>query len=211
MREVKRSDILADVEKVTGKHWSEFNDSENGLALMLHLAESKRLEKEFKSMEDTYFGIHWNEFKELLIKNGFKEGLSYDFDYQGSVDEAIIYYHTDGIIVFATSFGNKSSVNEGKAYLEMKGEDCWNLLHSGGLYNKTEWLWSNYFDIREGMFQEINKLKTNCEILKQWRKPDSWLWFVDYTESKAKDYDYKEITNRKIELLPEECRYILNK
>lgn len=211
---IKRKDVLADMEKVVGKHWSEFDNTENGFSLLFQMNENERLEKEFKNAKDTYFSMEWDEFKSLLKYNGFKEGLSYDFTHEEwkCTEEFMIYYHTKGIIICATSFNNKTTVNGGTAYLETKGmnfDKFSEIMSTGGCFDSKNDLWNISNDVREGLFQWFNIVDKNTEIIPIWKDADRFLWFLDFVESKKENYDYKAITQEKIKRASKECQDIL--
>lgn len=111
---IMKKDAIADTEKMTGKHWSEFSEAENMLMLSHAFSVGQMKNAHFANLGDTYFSMGWNEFKSLIEKRGFKLGLKYDFPYsmlEPRTEELIIYYHpVDGLVICATSYSNKASV-----------------------------------------------------------------------------------------------------
>ena len=212
-------DTIVETEKILGKHhYSEFNDKENSFMLLKAMIDGEAKSKHLKSIGDTYWGMKWNEFKDLIKGHGFVAGLEYDFEYEGRIDEAIIYYHpVKGLIIFATSFGQKDRINGGNLYGEIKAnseEDCqtiWRWLSTGGCIKDSDMVYETSHDIREGLFAKLDTLETAGRFLNRWIKKDRFLWFVDYVETKDERYDYKKITQDKIKKLPQECRNIIGR
>ncbi len=163
----------------------------------------------------------WNDFKMLIKKQGFVPALEYDFIYNGfsepATEEAIIYYHPiKGLIIFATSFSDKTSINGGNLYGEIQAnnkEDCsiiWKWLSTGGCIDQDKMIYQTSHDVREGLFSKLELLESAGIFLSTWTKKDRFLWFVDYVESKQPGYDYEAITKEKIAKCPEEMQNIIN-
>jgi len=215
---ILRYDPIYETEKMVKKnHWSEFDDLENMLSILMFTDHNKKKEEHLKSIGDTYHNIKWEDFKNLIKQHGFKEGLSYNFkhyDDSTKEEEAIIYYHPEkGLVIWATSYWNKKSVNGGKMYgmiqyNEDNSNDMWRVLN--GCSNGTiEENYRNFdYDIREGLIHTINKIEEKFVFVNKWIKTP-FLWFVDFTEEKQKGFDYKEITKNKIEKCPKELQEII--
>lgn len=209
-------DTLSEAEKILGKdHYSQFNDSEMKFAMWKATLDSQAKKDYLRSIGDTHFGMTWNEFKIMLTNYGFFNGLTYEFDYRDEKEEVIIYYHPiKGLIVFATSWGKKS-VNSGSLYAEIKAnskEDCeiiWRWLSTGGCIDKENMIYETQHDVREGLFSKLNELESAGVFLNCWTNKKRFLWFVDYLESKKEGYDFRVITQSKIEKLPTEARQII--
>jgi hypothetical protein len=202
-------DPIAQTEKIFGKkHWSQFTKDEDRFALKANI---------LKAANDTYFSIAWDEFKNLLKFYGFIDGLTYEFDYEQRKEEAIIHYHpTKGLLIFATSWG-KQSINSGNLYGEIKAkskEDCKTIfrwLSTGGCIDQENMIYETQQDVREGLFSKLNELETAGDFLNKWTNKNRFLWFVDYAEDKVPGYDYKAITQNKIEKFPIEARKIIGR
>jgi len=110
-------DTLAETERIFGgKHWSEFNDSEQEFSFAKAIVDNVAKDEYFKNIGDTHFSMSWDEFKRLIKQHGFIPALEYDIQGE-SVNEAIIYYHPQkGLIIFATSYSEKRTVNSGNLY-----------------------------------------------------------------------------------------------
>ena len=217
-------DPIAIAEELSGKsHWSEFNDEENAALLdtALHINHVKKMM--LMAAGDTHCGITWVDFLNLMESVGFKCALRYDFkarkDCGGGIEEAIVYYREDGIIIWATSFGSKSKVNSAKMNGQVKAAipNTWEELPDlggshgpfdhDGEYRKV----SVNHDIREGFLSKLSKWDNN-----HWKPIPIWeyrqfLWFVDYSdedENVANDR-YRELTRKKILQCCDEAQKIM--
>jgi hypothetical protein len=205
VKDLLHKDSLGETEKMLGnKHWSKFNAKEEMLALSRHFVDSEIKRDALKEINDTHFGLTWSEFKKLIRLNGFVEGYSYDIKHDKEIDEAIIYYHPKGLVIWATSYFNKSSVNGGTCYGEIKtgkdisSTDFYKWRSTGGMVSETKdhYVFTTSFDVREGLFTRISELEKCGEFLKKWTDKKRFLWFLDYTEDNTDDY--KKITDLKI-------------
>jgi hypothetical protein len=215
------TDPIGDTEKMFGgKHWSEFNDGESLISILNVMKDGNLKEKHLKNINDTYFGMSWQYLKDLLKENGFINGYSYEVKYtcysSTTDEEMIIYYHPEkGLVVWAESYSNKTSVNRGTLYGEIKAnneEDAtiirkW--MSTGGFIDRDELIHTTAHDIREGLFSKIDTLETGGTFLTKWTKKDRFLWFVDYIETKVEGYDYEQITKDKIGKCPKELQNII--
>jgi hypothetical protein len=185
-----------------------------------YMEDNQRKEEHLKSINDTYFGIGWIEFKDLIKLHGFVPALEYDINYNKwetpSVEEAIIYYHPNkGLIIWATSFNNKTTLNGGHLYGEIQAnskkdeETIWRWLSTGGCIDQKNNIWETQHDVREGLFSKLNILESAGKFLSKWTKKDRFLWFVDYAEDDVLRYDYKAITREKILRCPKELQDII--
>ena len=198
-------DPIAIVEDASGgKHWSEFDNSDNIMALGLAMMSGEIKRNALKQAGDTYWGMKWDEFQSLIESHGFKCALRYDIPYENKTEEAIIYYDTNGFVIWATSFFGKTSINGGTLYGQIKEEKGFlssDLHHcSHGCFADDKWHFD--VDVREGLFHNINSVLQNATPLKVWEY-DSFLWLVDYVEENELGYDYKKITEDKINSSPE--------
>ncbi len=212
---------IAQSEKIFGdKHWSEFNEIENMFSLYQTINHNETKAAHLKSIGDTYFSMTWDEFKDLIIRKGFVPALEYDINYnkwdEPTIEEAILYYYFQkGLIIWATSFNNKTSVNGGNLYGEIQANNkedektIWKWISTGGCIDTENNIWKTSHDVREGLFSKLDTLESAGKFLSKWTEKDKFLWFVDYIESDVPGYDYKEITMRKIKKCPKEFQNII--
>lgn len=215
--ELLRKDSLMESEKMFGdKHWSQFNEVEQAFSMLKSMSDNEAKREHLKNINDTYWGMHWNEFKDLIKEYGFVKGLEYDLKHNNGIDEIIIYYHPQkGLILYAESYWGKESISGGNLYGEIQAnskEDCkiiWRWLSTGGCINSDKMIYETSHDVREGLFSKLQTLESAGKFLSKWTKKNRFLWFVDYVENKQKDYDYKIITKEKIMQCPKEMQKII--
>ena len=214
-------DPIATAEGLIGKrheYWDVETDGMVALVLAMLTNESKR--EHLESIGDTHFGITWNDFIEIAKAYGFKCGFCQKFtgtgwsDEKGIEEEEIIFFHEEkGLILHAESFDGKS-VNSAKVYGEVKlngdklEEEQWNALNGcshGGNGNGTM-----YFnvDVREGFRFHLDAVSEAFEFSKSWSKVQ-FLWFLNYMDTKKKNYNYEKINKKKIASCIPEVRKII--
>jgi hypothetical protein len=217
-------DSLYESEKAFGnKHWSEFNELERGLSLLKFIDDNQKKKDHLESIGDTHWGIKWNDFLKLIKQYGFVEGLKYDWlapkyndNEDDRIEEAIIYYHPrKGLVLWATSYGNKDHINGGNLYGEIKAnskEDCntiWKWLSTGGCINSNLMIYKTQQDVREGLFSKLEVLESAGVFQEKWIDKNRFLWFLDYSEEKKESYDYKQISKEKIMRCPKDLQEII--
>lgn len=225
-----KEDPIAITERATGKgHWSNFDEQDMAAALFVSMLSGERKENALKSTKDTYFGMSWDYLMEILKDNGFKIGTEWEFiddqweNEKPKHEKAGIYYRTDGVIVFAESYGNKKSVNGGKCFYELKRKpeadksDFRMLVKTGHSWedgNKLE----NEIDIREGLIHNLKRAEKYGNFLRKWESRNR-IWILDYMENKRKiEHDsshevwsrrYKEVTESHLSNCPKEMLDIM--
>jgi hypothetical protein len=232
--EILNKDSLAETEKIFGgKDYHDFNEFEQAVSLINFMQDNKIKEEHLKSIGDTYFGMKWNDFKELLKRYGFQEGLSYNFinDSFGNKhnEEAILYYHKEkGLILWATTYG-EDSINGGTVYGQVKinkeddYKDLYKVLNcthdSFGWYDResrTEGLKDAvYFnmDVREGLIYKLENINKVAEFASQWtvenhsKKPRMYLY--DFIEDDQEGFSFKDSTMDKINRACQDVRDII--
>jgi hypothetical protein len=75
--------------------------------------------------------------------------------------------------------------------------------------NNLRAVWSGDHDCREALKNNINLLAENGEFLKKWIDPP-FLWLLHHGDSKEPGYDFNEINNRRMELLPDYVKQCIN-
>lgn len=225
------NDPVDNVEKILGKSFSQFDKNEQGFLLQKALVYGKQKKEYLKSIGDTYFCMGWNEFIQLIQKYGFKEGLKYEyspkheFEDCTKIEEAVIYYRPDGLIIWATSFSNKTSLSYGKLYGFIETEkikddpEYYDILShcsrdSLCYYDKEtrETLVRKYvyfdYDAREALIYKINMIQSKTNFVSPWPKRP-FLWLLDYNDEQIPNYDYYDINNKKISMCCPEVQYII--
>lgn len=210
-----RQDSLAETEKIfNNKHWSQFDKQEQAFSMVKFMFDNKIKEEHLKSVGDTYFNMTWSDFITLIESYDFiapKHGYINEPD---RIEEAILFYYpSKGLVLWATSFGNKDHINDGKVYgmAEYKDwETCYKALSgcSHGGSGEDNILHFDY-DIREGLIHTLNKIDSNLKLLSKWQGRTPFMWFLDYAEEAKDEYDYKAITKSKIKRCPKELQDII--
>lgn len=216
-------DAIAEGENISGKHWSNFSESDMKNVLINNYLNSKSKEKCLKYNKDTYFQMSWEYFINLLKENNFSLAYENVFKYNKYGDNAdekeVIYYNKEkGLVIYATSFYNCTSVNSGTLYGELQSfdtkedrEGAWKYVSTGGWRDFENRILETSHDIREGLFYKLNQLESHGKFLNKWTNKNRFLWFVNYIEEDEEGYNYKEITKNKIKQCPIEFQNILNR
>ena len=201
-------DPIATAETLLGKRHESWDTKTDGMvALGLAMMTNQKKAEHLKSIGDTHFGITWIDFIEIAKAYGFKSGYCQKFTGTGWSDkgveeEEIIFFHEEkGLILHAESFDGKS-VNSAKVYGEVKIGDKleknqWEALNGcshGGNGNGTM---SFDVDVREGFRFHLDALSEAFEFSKSWSKVP-FLWFLNYMDTKNKNYSYEKINMQKI-------------
>lgn len=210
-------DPILNAEKAFGdKHWSKFSDEEMKSAMGLAFLHNKRKDNLLKQNHDTHFSMTWNEFEDILISNGFKNGYEEVFPYEDHKEKAVIFYREDGLLIWATSFDHMKSVNGGTMYGEIILNDKDNRKKmppcSNGFYdvenNKL------YFDtdIREGLIYFINQMSQLGTFIPKWEKDNKFFWFLNYSSDEKENSDnYRNISKNKMNMFCDEAKKIIEK
>jgi len=216
-----RSDPIAEVESMLGnKSCKDFNSGELAFLLSYSGTSNNMKNEHFKSIEDTYSRMTWSEFKNLIKSNGFIPAMEYDFkdDKSDQVNEFILYYNKEkGLIICATSYSNKTSVNGGNLYGEIQANDkesgyiIFQWLSTGGMVDKEKLIFSTSHDVREGLFSKLKILESAGTFIPKWVEKNRFLWFLDYNEKNKKDYDYEKISQSKIDKCPDDFKAIIGR
>lgn len=218
-RNILNFDPVATAEALIGKRYEDWDIETDGMAALgLAMATNQAKREHLESIGDTHFGITWQKFVEIVKAYGFKSGYCQKFTGTGWSDkgveeEEIIFFHEEkGLILHAESYDGKS-VNSAKVYGEVKiGEELernqWEALNGcshGGNGNGTM---SFDVDVREGFRFHLDALSEAFEFSKSWTKVP-FLWFLNYMDTKDKNYSYEEINKQKINASTPEVHRII--
>ncbi len=209
-------DVLADNEKKFGKnHYSEFNQLENAISMLDFMDHNEKKRSYYKSINDTYWGIKWNDFLQIMIDNGFEVVLEDEFpnhQQNNRLEKFIILAHKGkGLLVKAESYGD--CINSGDCYGQATQKDHFNkwfpISCSGGYDENGVISWHK--DIREGLLLNLQTIEQDMTLLSKWTNPDVFLYLVDFSQTKVEGYNYKEITNERLSRCPQWVRVMISR
>jgi hypothetical protein len=170
------------------------------LGMMLQQSIQQQKEDVFSVLDDTHFSIHYDAFVELLERRGFEKVYTETHGEMRDVYE--IWWHADGLLLTSESYDRKH-VNTAQVYynwMPHKKETPYAVRSSGGYVGPG--VWSGHYDGREGLFTHLKQLRKTGQLLRQWAEPP-FLWFLNYSDTKDKNYDYAAINRLKFCVLPE--------
>lgn len=213
-------DPIATAEALIGKRHEDWDLETDGMAALgLAMLTNEAKKNHLESIGDTHYGTTWQDFIEIAKAYGFKCSFCKKFTGTGWSDkgveeEEIIFFHEEkGLILHAESFDGKS-VNSAKVYGEVKltgdkfEENQWEALRGcshGGNENGTL---SFNVDVREGFRFHLDAISEAFEFSKVWTTVP-FLWFLNYMDTKDKNYNYKKINKQKINACTPEVRKII--
>ncbi len=168
-----------------------------------------------KETGDTYFEISWKDFIEIITKYGFKCAYKKNFMGTNNVEEEAIFFHAGkGLILYASTVNGNLLYNAhvyGVLRLEnvrkLTNEQCNALDYCVHNSNGLGYI---YFDVdaREGLLYRLKALSGAFSFSRRWNKKP-FLFFINYMDKKDQNFNYQEITDRKIDSCTEEVRLII--
>lgn len=240
LEEILKFDPLDAAEKLTGKSYKE-DDGTGALGFVLNMAHSGIKSKVLQEMGDSTLSNNLDRYLEIVKGIGFEIALELPFMAKSSYDRVprsekffMMIHREKGILLKFDTFCT-DSVNGGDFYY------CWkpkpdidrgirsNVLSSGGLESESDPDWrrnpkydksgapddaycSGSHDCREAIVHKIKQLTDNGTFLSPWPKdPTRFLWFLHHQDTKEDGYDYKEINEERIKMLPQWARDVINK
>lgn len=197
----------------------------NNLALLLGVSNNQRKREELQSLGDTHMNMGAEDFRAILLKNGFILDLHEEggevgarkWRYQESCE---VWYHPCGLLLFFDTFGGKT-VNSSKVWYQIK--DCDGNLHevmSSGGWESEDWdnkscpryLCGDH-DAREALIHKIGKLSIHGEFTNPWPFPNKMhLWLIAYWEIPDQydiNFDYSAISNTRLSRCSEKVRKLV--
>lgn len=201
-------DTIHAVEILFGKDNKDFNEEENRFMLGFHILHNEIKRKNMQQKRDTYYGMSWKDYNDILFEHGFDKVLSYNFKdtfNPSTLEEYSIFVRKDrGFLLTAESYGSKKTVNSTMLYFELNflingkeaGEIEYPMLWNGlercsskpCLVNDKHVARSASRDAREGFVGFLSKLETlKPQLNSPWEfYDDHFLWLLDYSETKEK-------------------------
>jgi len=195
-----KRDTLAEAEKIlgTGDHATKL-----GIALMQQVSRDK--EDALSVLGDTHFNMLYDECVRVLERAGFEK--IYHETHGESNDVYEIWWHAAGLLLTSESYtGGKRNVNMIQVYynwVPTSLDNAHQCTSSGGYDAMADgtMVWAGHYDGREGLLTHLKQLREHGHFLPNWfHQP--FLWLLNYSETKKKDYDYKAINKLKYVVLP---------
>lgn len=169
-----------------------------GLAILQDVQAQKK--DVFSILDDTHFSMQYAACVALLARNGFEKVYTETHGEKNDVYE--IWWHTDGFLLTSESYC-QTRVNMTQVYynwMPNSKEVVYAIRSSGGYVAPN--IWSGHADGREGLFLHLKQLRENGRVLQSWVEPP-FLWLLNYSDTKDKNYDYNAINRVKFCVLPE--------
>lgn len=212
-----KMDPLAEAEKITGNSYKE-DSATARLGFGMHLRHRQQVREELTLRGDTHYGSSWADTLRIFADLGFEVVHEHQFagSYADRIETFIVLWREDGVLAKAETFGSTGRNTADVFYNWRPNDDVqstWEYTSSGGLhgpsYDRGEKLWIGNHDVREAMRHKLSRLESNGRFVTPWvERP--FLWLLDYSQSKVKDYDYRVITEQVITTLPEHIRTAIN-
>lgn len=211
-------DPLALAEKITGQSYK--TDHETMMAgFALALNQNKRIKEAAEAADDYHYGIKFPNAVRIAESEGFKEVGRVEFKgkvwNEGDIapDEVMLFmWHDDGLFLMLESYrgtGEDGSLNMGTVYFNWKCNDQNRPFFpkSSGSCEKVgdEYIHVGNRDVRDGLRYVCRELRSKGTILNDW-VTCGWLWLLHYMDTKAEDYNYKQINAERYAKLPEHVR-----
>ncbi len=162
----------------------------------------------------------WKEFEKIITKYGFK--LGFEEEYYGEwfgeriKDKIVLYYHEEkGLLLFAESYMNGSSVNQLKVFGELKllnpemtKNQQYALYHCSSS-NVNEKSISFEIDSKTKMFNILNILTEQFEFCESFSKVPIDFNILTSEEGLKRKLDFKELTRKRLSISDEKIKKIL--
>ena len=158
--------------------------------------------------------MNWNEFKKNALSIGFKLGYKEEFTYRDNLEEALLLYRKDGLMIWATSFDGMTEINEatliGEIILNCKKVRV-NIPCCAGYHDYDNNKMNFEADVRLGLNSFIKQIQQYGQLVPQWEQEDKVLRFLNYGSDEKNNNNYSNISKRKMELLCNDAKKIVKK
>lgn len=203
--ELMKTDALDIAEKSVGP-----GDAATMLGLLITQNLVRDKEDVFSVLGDTFFRMSCDACADLLRREGFEKVYH---ERHGDMNDAYeIWWHDAGLLVTFESYDCKH-VNSLQVYynwVPTSLDNAYRYTSSGGFEEMADGtkVWAGYYDGREGLLTHLKQLREHGYFLAHWYS-QPFLWFLNYSESKEKDREYKAINKLKYVVLPSRVQWAI--
>jgi hypothetical protein len=204
-------DPLDTAEQLVGR---ENHDAAMALGFALMQARGQALDAELIDQDDTTLNNRLDRYLRICNDLGFETVLTIPFkgkSYGGDEErdeQLYVLAHRDGLLL-AFDTWESHHVNGGKVYYNWRPhnlETCARYTSSGGFYEydyeARAGAWYGDHDAREALRHTIRNLRRNGELVARWEHRP-FLWLLHYMDTKESGYDYEQITEDRIRMMPD--------
>lgn len=209
-------DVIVEAEKITKKKYDTDSMTQRVAALNM-VKRSQKLTKELRATEDSWKGMKYLDYVNMVMSLGFRPVFNETFEGKGYTEKPLtevllaLYHETKGILVVTESFGG-SMLNFADMYYnwvpnQLDGD--WQRAISSGGFEKQGLVWAGRHSVSEAMKYKMDLLHRKGYFAQQWVEAPPSIWLVNYMEANKCDKDYtkyKEIINSKLAKFPEHIR-----
>lgn len=221
INDLLKFDPLGEAERMTGKDYKNDEDT-SALGFLLAMDHNERKANALRASGDSSFRISFENFVLLAVNKGFVEiyrGHFYDVgeSWSSGREETYLVMWRDGVLLTLESYGE--SVNMAKMYYNLEVgqgtlDDNFYRPEGGGRWNREAYdegrfIYVGNIDVREGFVFHLNELEAHGNFVSPWVEAP-FLWLLNYTDTRDKDYNYEELNRKRIAQFPAEIREAIN-
>ncbi len=204
------TDPLVEAEKITGKSYKDDQGTVAlGMAIQIKLSVAKK--DALTASRDTHFSMDTDDYVATVQEEGFVEVYRKNVnDPERPGNQHFIFWHPDGILLTFDTYWNNKSINGGKFHYawEPDGETKFYGVLSSGSFKKIhegKLVWVGDHDCREAVRFHLSNLRLHGKFVKPWPEI-SFLWLLNYMDTKTEGYDHDAITRARLAELPQEVQ-----
>lgn len=213
INELVKFDPLSEAEDITGHSYKE-NDAVTLLGMALMMGNNERKTSALKFTNDAYFNQPVPEYIETIKRIGFEQIGRKNFSGEscGTIhhnEQFFFWLPSKGILLEFDTYSEGGGINSGSFYynlrLDGRADGKYGWQSSGGLSRIDNGVWIGNHDAREAVRHHIGVMETVGTFLPKWIER-SWLWLLNWSDTKATGYDHAAITEANIAMFPKEVR-----
>ena len=177
--------VITEAEKITKQKYDTSSLTQR-VAACNFIIRGKKLTKELRANMDTYKGMRFLDFVNVVMYQGFKPVYNETFKGREGTEVFLVYYHpTKGIALTVESFGGQL-VNRAVMYYnwvpnQMDGD--WQRAAGSGKLDSTGLVWAGHCEVGEAFKFKLDLMHRKGFFAQQWvLQPYVALW--NYMEAK---------------------------